>query len=112
MSSSDVDAGGDAVEADNDGEAGGDDEADGEISRVSRPIVTSHSTFRDDGIRGPGWTKSAASGDDMYTAMGSGIVYNTRTTPPPGKCYECWGRHWRKDCPSNFRRRVLAIATM
>ena len=46
---------------------------------------------------GPGFSN----GGKTYTSKG-GNVFNTKN-PPPGRCFNCQGPHWRKDCPYGQR---------
>lgn len=55
------------------------------------------STFMTNGVRGVAWE-----GENGYRAR-NGNLYDT-TKPPPGRCWNCNGNHWRKDCPRGGRR--------
>jgi hypothetical protein len=68
-----------------------------DMYRTNGGDLVFRSTVMGNGVRGVAWE-----GEDAYRAR-NGRLYDT-TKPPPGRCWNCNGNHWRKDCPMGGRR--------
>lgn len=68
-----------------------------DMRRMDNGGLVFRSTVMGNGVRGVAWE-----GENKYRAR-NGTLYDT-TNPPPGRCFNCNGNHWRKDCPRGGRR--------